>query len=93
MFELLSSTEHVQSCRVMQVNDVNLRLVRQMRFSPSGHLVAVAAGRDIVLLNTTWKIIATLKVFFCCPNHTNIVVRDYTSAVVDMCLIAVVNFS
>lgn len=37
--------------------------VRQLRFSPSGHLVAVAAGRDVILLSTSsWKLLTMLKV-------------------------------
>ncbi|KAG0583135.1 hypothetical protein M758_3G113600 [Ceratodon purpureus] len=48
--------------KVNQINNVNVRNARQMRFSPSGHLVAVAAGRDIILVSVNgWKIIATLK--------------------------------
>jgi hypothetical protein len=41
--------------------------VRQMRFSPSEHLVAVAYGTNIdVFSSHTWTLLATLKVPPCC---------------------------
>jgi hypothetical protein len=37
--------------------------VQQMKWSSSGHMVAIAMGRDIALLSTSnWKLITTLKV-------------------------------
>lgn len=58
----------------MQIHEISVKGVRQMRWSPSGHVVAIAAGRDVILLSASnWKILTMLKVcarvsLFCVRN-------------------------
>lgn len=50
-------------CRMVVIHNINMKGVQQMKWSSSGHMVAIAVGRDIALLSTSnWKLITTLKV-------------------------------
>jgi hypothetical protein len=64
MFLFLITTQH--GCRQqMLLTEFEREDVRQMRFSPSEHLVAVAYGTNIdVFSSHTWTLLATLKVPF-----------------------------
>ncbi|XP_073393272.1 uncharacterized protein [Physcomitrium patens] len=52
----------LMSDNIVPIEDVRLKNVRVMRWSPSCAIVAVAAGKDIVLPSSTnWNTMATLK--------------------------------
>jgi len=60
-------------CRMVVIHNINMKGVQQMKWSSSGHMVAIAMGRDITLLSASnWKLVTTLKVnqfFYCGSKH------------------------
>lgn len=60
----LTELRHYILGRLQHCKDIGgVKNIKQLKFSPSGHLVAAANSREILLICAyTWKINATLKV-------------------------------